>query len=245
MRPAEGGTLVFRKALSAIVIIVGIAAVICCAKMPPPESPGGNMLRVYEQAAVSPESPFKGDAAILSDAEIAKILSAPVKIGGNNRLAVLKLSTTKYWSEEHATEEEANVETLLKRLSSAKSIKTAAELPRLLVPDKKTIPFLREAAARYQADLLLVYDTTVRTFTKYRTLGKDEVRAQCAVEAVLLDVRTGLVPTTSRRVEQVSASRSSADIDFSETIARTIAAAEGTALQGIAEDMITFLDAKP
>ena len=233
-----------RKALTATMLII-IMITGCSYPKKPPPSMGEPTVLGYSQDGVDAESLFKGDAIVLSDAEIARILSTPIELGKNNRLAVLKLGRTRYWSEEHAREEEANVASLLTRLRSAKTIKAASALPGLLVPDKKTVPFLREAAARYQADLLLVYDTKVMTFTKYRALSKDEVRAQCAVEAVLLDVRTGLVPITARRVEEVSASRSSADIDFSETIAKAIATAEGTALNGIADDLIKFFEARP
>ncbi len=234
-----------RNALASIMLIVLTSTGCSYAKKPPPSIGDEPLLLGYTQDGVDTESLFKGDAIVLSDAEIARILATAIDIGNSNRLAVLKLGKTRYWSEEHAREEEANVESLLTRLRSAKPIKTASALPSLLVPDKKTVPFLREAAARYQADLLLVYDTNVRTFTKYRALSKDEVRAQCAVEAVLLDVRTGLVPMTARRVEEVSASRSSADIDFSETIAKAIATAEGSALKGIADDLVAFFDNRP
>lgn len=200
-----------------------------------------NVLDRYEQDGDGEASLFKGDAIVLSDAEIARILASPVTVASSNRLAVLKLGTTRYWSEEHAKAEEATVAALLSRLRSASAVTFAGELPKLLIPEKKTVPFLREAAARYRADLLLVYDTNVRTFTKYRTLGKDEVRALCSVEAVLLDVRTGLVPFTTRRVEEVLASRAPDDIDFSETIAKAIASAEGRALEAIGGEAVAFL----
>jgi hypothetical protein len=63
----------------------------------------------------------------------------------------------------------------------------------------------------------------------------------CSVEAVLLDVRTGLVPFTARRVEEVLASRAPEDMDFSETTAKAITSAEGKALDGIAGEVVIFL----
>jgi hypothetical protein len=235
---------VVNKVAAAVVTIAAVSAVGCAARKSPPPSGQYNVLDRYEQDGDGEGSLFKGDAVVLSDVDIARILASPATVAGNNRLAVLKLGSTKFWSEEHAKAEEQTVVSLLGRLRSASAVTYAGELPKLLVPEKKTVPFLREAAARYRADLLFVYDTTVRTFTKYRTLGKDEVRASCSVEAVLLDVRTGLVPFTARKVEEVSATRSVNDIDFSETIAKAVASAEGKALDGIAAETVAFLGGK-
>jgi len=229
------------RVLTAVLSVAALGAVACAAKKAALPNPAYNVLDRYEQDGDGEDSLFKGDAAVLSDADIARILAAPVAIGSSNRLAVLKLGTTKYWSEEHAKAEGQTMVLFLNRLRTASSVTTAGELPKILVPAKKTVPFLREAAARYRADLLLVYDTTVRTFSKYRALGKDEVRAMCSVEAVLLDVRTGLVPFTARRVEEVLASHAPEDMDFSETTAKAIASAEGKALDGIAGEVVVFL----
>ena len=65
-----------------------------------------------------------------------------------------------------------------------------------LIPEQKTVPHLREAAARYQADLLLVYRHSCYSFERYRFSGVDQSQGSCTVEAILLDVRTGLVPMT-------------------------------------------------
>ena len=68
--------------------------------------------------------------------------------------------------------------------------------------------FLREAAARYQADLLLLFRSSCRTFERYRLFEQDQARAFCAVESVMLDVRTGLVPfVATARAITISTSR--------------------------------------
>jgi hypothetical protein len=61
---------------------------------------------------------------------------------------------------------------------------------------------------------------------------------------VLLDVRTGIVPFTASKVEELSASRASEDLDFSETVAKAAAMAEGRALANIAQETVTFLESK-
>lgn len=207
-----------------------------------PETSAYNVLDRYEADGDGARSLFKGDSEVLSDSDIARILGFSLEPADSNRVAVLKLGTTRYWSEDHAKIDQQILVSLLNRLRASSRVTHAAQLPALLVPDKRTVPYLREAAARYQADLLLVYDTAVRTFTKYRTFGEDQVRALCSVDAVLLDVRTGIVPFTSRRTEQVVVGKSADDLNFSETTAKAVSAAEGRALDGIAQETVAFLE---
>src|SRR5438552_10504072 len=48
------------------------------------------------------ESLFKGDQAVLSDQDIARILGTQVKLTDRHRLAILNLSPISLWSEDHA-----------------------------------------------------------------------------------------------------------------------------------------------
>ena len=101
--------------------------------------------------------------------------------------------------------------------------------------------FLREAAARFQADLLLVYTTRVQTFQQERLIGADVVRAGCTAESVLLDVRTGIIVHAARVSDSLLAKKSGADLDFSQTIAKAQSEATGKALLKMAEDIVTRL----
>jgi hypothetical protein len=72
-----------------------------------------------------------------------------------------------------------------------------------------SIPVLREAAVRMQADLLVVFRITSDVYYKYVVFAKNKVKVYSTSEAVLLDVRTGLVPftrivtrETSRRLQR-------------------------------------------
>lgn len=65
-----------------------------------------------------------------------------------------------------------------------------------MTPSKVSVPLLREAAVRMQADLLLAYRVGSDTYSQYRTVARDKVKAYSTCELVLLDVRTGLVPFT-------------------------------------------------
>lgn len=173
------------------------------------------------------ESLFKGDQAVLSDQDIARILGTQVKLAERHRLAILSLSSTNSWSEDIADAETKNFDNLLRVLKSSQQLTEVRFLPSLLVPEKRTVPYLREAAARIQADLLFVYTTRIQTFRRDRFLKSDEIRAQCSAESVLLDVRTGIVVHTDRATENIDMKKTPADLNFSETLARAQSEARG------------------
>jgi len=167
---------------------------------PPPETILGEM-----GAGNFQESLFKGDQAILSDQDIARILGTQLRLADRHRLAILSLSPINPWSEDLADTEAKNFDNLLRVLKSSPQLTGEVRfLPSLLVPEKRTVPYLREAAARIQADLLFVYTARIQTFRRDRFLKSDEVRAQCVAESVLLDVRTGIVVHTARATENIA-----------------------------------------
>jgi hypothetical protein len=113
-------------------------------------------------------------------------------------------------------------------------------MPTLLIPERRTVPYLREAAARFQADLLLVYGTRVRTFRRDRLIGTDEVNAEAVVESVLLDVRTGIVIHSTQATETISAKKTPGDLNFSQTVAKAQTEATGKALLKVADAVVAF-----
>lgn len=102
--------------------------------------------------------------------------------------------------------------------------------------------YLREAGARFQADLILIYTTRVRNFQHDRLLGgADEVRAETSTEAVLLDVRTGVVIHSAQSSEAISTRKTPGDLNFSQTVAKAEAEAGGKALLKLADSVVAFL----
>ena len=187
------------------------------------------------------ESLFKGDQAVLSNQEIERILGGHITVADRHRLAVLGLNSGNYWSQSIADADEQNSERFLQALKSSPQLTQVRFVPSLLIPEKRTIPYLREAAARFQADLLLIYTTRIQTFRQDRLLGTDEVRARCVGESVLLDVRTGIVAHTAKATESISIKRTSADLNFSETVAKAQADAAGKALVSLATSLTVYL----
>jgi hypothetical protein len=108
-----------------------------------------------------------------------------------------------------------------------------------------TIPYLRQAAARFQADALLIYRTSTPTYDSQKWFKKDESKAYCTVEAILLDTRTGIVPFSTVVTEFYSTQRSASDSDLSETTAKAEQQAIAKAWLELADQTVEFLQKPP
>ena len=181
----------------------------------------------------------------MSDAEIAKILDYRLQLPTTSRLAILHLSANSYWrfySNDFSKLNDAIAANFIGTLQASNRIYDAAYLPALLVPEQRTLPYLRAAAARYQADLLLLYRDQCGSFEKYRVFAADETRAYCAVEAVMLDIRTGIIPFTGVATETFTAHKQKGDKNFYETIKQAEFQALAKALERLATDLNRFLE---
>ena len=206
---------------------------------PPPPPPPETILGSESNA--TQDSLFKGDQAVLSDQDISKILNTRLSLADRHRMAILSLASNTWWSEDLADMEAKNFDAMVQALKSDPQLTDVRLLPTLLVPEKRTVPYLREAAARVQADLLFVYTTRIQTFNRSRFLKPNEVHAQCVAESVLLDVRTGIVADTARATENISLTKAASDLNFNETIARAESDARGKALVSLAQTVVKRL----
>ncbi len=191
---------------------------------------------------------FKGEPGRLSDGEIERIINHRLALPKQNRVAILALSGANLWrfySSDFVQLNEAVERDFVGTLRSSNRIYDASFLPALLIPENRTVGYLREAAARYQADLLLAYRTRCASYENFRFLKPDETRAYCSVEAVLLDVRTGIVPFTSVSVNNVEATKGADDKNLAETIKKNELAAINKSLGEVAKGLVRFLDKTP
>ncbi|MFQ5424314.1 MAG: hypothetical protein ACE5F9_10085 [Phycisphaerae bacterium] len=188
---------------------------------------------------------FPGDEAVLGDKAIEKLLTSKIILPANLRLAVLRLRSDPNrgrFSRAPIPHQHALVD-FIGALRACDRLSDASVLPSLLVPEKQTVPFLREAAARYQAQLLLLYRPAWTVFAKERVFGADEAKVWCRIEAVLLDVRTGTVPFTTTVSGDALAKKSKAELTFHETISKARDEAFSSALSRLASETIQFLEA--
>lgn len=197
----------------------------------------------FLQKSAATESLFSGDAAVLSDEAIRSILNYKYVPPAQSRIALLPFGREVWsgWSEELALSTERMKSGVIDRLLASPKIYDASYLPSILIPNTRTVPHLREAAARYQADLLLVYRSYCRSFERHRIFSANESRAYCGVEAVLLDTRTGLVPFTSIASHTFDIKKNAADTNFRETILKAQLAATAEALSKVSGEIVEFL----
>ena len=186
---------------------------------------------------------FSSDAALLSDTEIERILNYRYEAPPLNRVAILPFGWSAWsgWSEEMAVATEDVNQKLIEKLRASPKIYDASFLPSILIPERRTVPYIREAAARYQADLVLVFRTACSSFQKYRFFQADKIRAYCSIEAVLLDVRSGLVPFVAVVTRNYNTEKSKSDLNLRETILRSQLSAIADALEEVSVAIVGFL----
>ncbi len=189
------------------------------------------------------DSLFSSDSELLSDEDVKRILGFHFNPQPLNRIAVMPMGQVRWfgWSDELDKAGTAVQMALIGRLKQSKSVYDASYLPTLLVPDKKSIGYLREAAARYQADLLLVYKASCMSYEKYKAFSPDKTKAYCNLEAILLDTRTGIVPFTILVNRTFTAEEQGSDMNFYETIRRAELKALESALTQVGDAVVEFL----
>ena len=228
------------------VALLSIMPVGCTKRMgaPPPPPPPETIL-AQDSADHQLQSLFRGDQAVLTDQDISRILGTQLNLVDRHHLAILNLTPAYAWSEELADMEAKNVDQLIGNLRSSPQLTEVRLLPSLLVPEKRTVPYLREAAARVQADLLFIYTARIFSFRRDRFMKPDEVHAQCLAESVLLDVRTGIVVHTAHATENIAMKKMPSDLNFEETVARAQSDARGKALLSLASALREYLTQRP
>ena len=214
------------------------------------------LMAMADYAAKEPiaTSLFPSDQAVLGDEAVARILSSKLELPAKAKLALLKFSEAEgsrnygryYWrDEEYLKLQQVQIDTLSRTLLASDQIAEVTPLPSLMVPSRMSIPVLREAAVRMQADLLLVFRVGSDTYAQYRTFAKDKTKVYSTCELVLLDVRTGLVPFTRVVSRERLETKQPADLDLSETMRRAEQASAAEALKVAAEDLVGFVKQVP
>lgn len=199
--------------------------------------------RMYESNVIE-ESPFAEDQEIISNEAIDRILSSTLMLPEKGKLSIIRFSENRRWrwSEELTELDEKIMSEFVNTLLSSKRLENVSYIPTMLVPQKMTISRMRGAAARTQSNLLLIYRTSTQTYEKTRLLGKDETKAYSTVEAILMDIRTGIIPFSSIKTETFTAVKTAEDLDFYETIQKAEQQAVRKALNKIAIELNAFLE---
>lgn len=233
-----------------ILMLLLLAAAVGCA------GPPGATSRMQEGAVTEEEgqavSLFPGDAEILSDEAIAKILDTKVRLPPRLRIALLHIEHRSagrfwgwgpYWTTIGPSAQQEVAAAVSGVLRGAPRVQHASNLPTFLLPEKATVGHLREAAARFQADVVFVYRTDCQAYERYRFFQAAQAKAFCSAESALLDVRSGIVPFTARSLRDFTVTQESSDAGFLETVRKAETQAFTAALEENAQGLVGFLGA--
>ena len=198
---------------------------------------------------------FPSDQTVLGDEAVNRILSSKLELPAKAKVALMQFPNTGsgsryygtfYWrNEEFLKLQQSQMDALSGALLGSDRISEATPLPSLMTPKQASIPLLREAAVRMQADLLLVFRVSSDTYSEYRAFAKDKVKSYSTCELVLLDVRTGLVPFTRVLSREKLELKQSSDLDLMETTRRAEQISAAEALRTAANDLVTFIKSTP
>jgi hypothetical protein len=209
----------------------------------PGEAAGYELERTPAAPAELSESLFAEDQKVISNEDIQRILTAKITLPRDGKLAVIRAGRLPYWfgwSEDFTRLNRETDRQVLEKLQSSQRVREAVYLPTMAIPRELSIPYLRQAAARFQADLVLVYRTYSRTYERQKLFGQDQTHAYCTLEALLIDTRTGVIPFSTIVTEDFSAKRAKGDVDFNETVAKAEQQAIGKAQMQMAEQVVAF-----
>ncbi|HEY2083714.1 MAG TPA: hypothetical protein VGI88_13100 [Verrucomicrobiae bacterium] len=240
------------KTTCLLLLACAAALVSGCDTMRPTPTP---MMATADYAAKEPieTSLFPSDQAVLSDEAVARILSSKLELPTKAKLAIMKFPESEasrygryYWrDEDYLKVQQSQMDALSQALLASDQIIEVTPLPTLMTPARVSIPVLREAAVRMQADLLLVFRVGSDTYSQYRAFSKDKAKAYSTCEIVLLDVRTGLVPFTRVITREQLELKQPTDLDLSETMRRAEEGSAAQALKTAADDLVTFVKSVP
>lgn len=236
-----------RITLRALWIVISAVGVFGCTTVATQGPPPG---LARERDETSGISLVPSDSDVLKDEDVRRLLEAEVRLPAQMRIGLVQLSEvstlrffdSSYGSYGWALDPQSNLNPrFIGTLRASARIRDVSYLPRFLVPDKPSVGHLREAAARYQADAPFLYASECRLYDRYRFLRASEVKAYCVADATLLDVRTGLVPFTSRAQQEITLSEASSDGNYSETVRRAEVRALDAALDENARNLVEFI----
>lgn len=190
---------------------------------------------------------FPADSQVLPDADIARIMDARWQVPAHVRIALLPLrrdsvfASIYYYVNPSGSLGPQTAFQAVDELRKLPFVYDVSYLPEFLMPANKSIALVREAAARYQADWVLVYATSVAAHPKYHMFIRDEAHGMCTVDCALLDTRTGLIPFTARSTEEIHAKQQSSDEEMPVMLLRAEQQAVDAAMLSNAKALVAFL----
>ena len=210
--------------------------------------------RVDFRSPLTGEAPLGQDLGLapgqVPDSQIPGLLAHHFTLPARVGVAILHLrgaQARSFWfiGTNSAEFTQAVADSAVAGVARSARVGRAAALPGLLVGDHPTVASLREAAARLQADVLLVYRPSCRLFDRQPFIGSRQYRSVCTIEAVVLDTRFGVVPFTTVVTREQVTQHQHEDFDDGGTLRRVQLAALLQAVSEVAQRVGSFLISAP
>lgn len=184
----------------------------------------------YERAVASPyrdgaitQSLFEYKDRSISEADIQRILDGKIEPPDTVRVAVYKFFDNiarrySYLGEDETRFrlEQQMYDTLIGEIQRSARVQKVIVMPIMVTGYSPNINQLREAAVRLQTDMLLIYSIKSDLYYQYRALKKDDAKAYATCEAVLMDIRTGVIPHSSVTTREAYGKKSPTDLNMDE-----------------------------
>lgn len=193
------------------------------------------------------ESLFDFKERTISEADIQRILDGKIGLPDTIRLAVFQFGGRpvqhRQWYDEGSLKtRQQMVDTFTQALKGAYRVQEVLLLPAIVTGVNPNIHQLRESAVRLQADMLLVYSLHSDIFQRYRVFKKEESKAYATCEAVLMDIRTGIIPFTHIATKSAHVKREKTDFDSAELQKRALNMAVLESMLETGQQTAVFLD---
>jgi hypothetical protein len=204
----------------------------------------------YQSRPKITQSYYKDGNKSLSDDQIKNLLSQKVELSKSLKIAVVKLGhefnlTTIGYSHDKGQQtmviKDELVNSFEKIKGPTKRIKEIALVPKIIMPNNPNLENLRDVAAIMQADIVLVLDTKSKTDSKFHIHKENEAKAVATVEAIALDVKTGVIPFTSIATNSAHL-KEDHDFNNDELYLRAMIEAENRAINEIAENLGNYFN---
>jgi hypothetical protein len=180
---------------------------------------------------------FPADTQALSNEAVDRILSGKLERREEGRLAVLPIGNWNYYE---TGEMGRYLDTIATTISPSPLVGEVVQIPRVLMPRQVTVPVLREVGARLQCEYVLVYNISIDMHYQANLFSKDESRNRVTVEAIVLQVRTGVIPVTVIQDQIIDFTQTKGE-DSYEFIRRLQRETALKALQGAADKIVAKL----
>jgi hypothetical protein len=176
-----------------IALILPLLLIGCGEVRSSPSYPSASFSDFGIQGGALAGSLFPSDTQALSNEAVDKILAGRLELKEKGRLAVLPIGG---WNYNETGELGKYIGAITEALKPSAYVGEVVQIPRVLMPNQVTVPVLREVGARLQCENVLVYNISIDMRYQSNLFAKDESHNRVTVEAIVLNVRTGIIPVT-------------------------------------------------